>query len=146
MSEVVQFVKRIIRGVRGQAQIKRRLIKKGFNKVDEGCYKTVLRHPDYSEFVVKVYVGSRTWTFDSYAPLPKRLQEFWLKPIYSTQRFQIQPFADDIGGSHIKAYSIITDFLLDLNIRPLKYDIHEGNCRFHNGKPYIIDYSRNSLK
>jgi len=72
--------------------------------------------------------------------IPKRLQPYWLKPIYHSKYFMIQPLAQT--DKNIKAWLDIADRLkIDKNILADNYDIHNENTGFYRRKPIFFDWT-----
>jgi hypothetical protein len=135
---IVNYVSILIDGL-GQPQIRSKLLANGFDEIGGGCFKSVLAHKAFPNFVVKVFNSSTAYRRDSTAILPSKLRKYWLKPVYQDKRIQIQDRANGIGGTDKSA----SDYLKQIAFENYHwhYDLHENNCMFHNGKPVIIDYS-----
>jgi hypothetical protein len=114
---------------------------KGFQFIARGCYKLVYQHPNWKDFVVKVY--DEPPQNDCGKPLPLPLERYWMKPVFQTNRVMVQPFANGEGGTGMEAMRFFKPILAMIEEAlndTWHYDLHAGNCKFHNGIPRIIDY------
>ena len=121
------------------------LKQQGFKMLDSGGYKIVYKHPDYSEFVVKVYKDDYGHGEDTnVSKLPKYLRRHLLEPILKKQLYLVQPSVNNESGKWKENPPEWALFELLGNDSRAEFaqelDIRAGNIRYHNGHPVIIDF------
>jgi hypothetical protein len=126
---------RIIGSKSGYQSIRRRLQKKGFDTIGEGCYKEAFFSDKFPTLVVKVYVSRSGFIYDS---TPNHLSlsasRFFLTPLAHNRRFIIQKKFDKPDTKYT-AYKKIQK-----ELTKVPSDVRH-NCCWYKRKPYFFDYT-----
>jgi hypothetical protein len=108
----------------------------GFRLAGSGTYKFTYHNPKYPTLVVKVYRSRSGYVEDtSKGFLTPKQAEFFLTPVVHNRRFIIQKKFNGKGGTKYRAEAKINACL-----RYSLCDVTDGNCAYHDGKPYFFDY------
>lgn len=115
--------------------------KMDFKFVESGQHKNVYVHSEYPDLVFKIYHSEGNWKSDSFHSLPEKIKFLYLGHLFNNTKLIIQPRANEVGGDSKKAYQSVLEQIKGLIGKPRLYDISEQNCRFHDGRAYLIDYA-----
>ena len=137
----VQHVRAITKGCRHPHHTIAALELNGFRKIGAGALKQVYQNEKHPEWVVKVFRKRFMWYWDhsTCGIIPKAIQKFWLKNVFVSRRYVIQPFANRVGGTDAEASKW---FKRKFNGKEYpKFDIYVHNTRYHDGNPVIVDFT-----
>jgi hypothetical protein len=110
------------------------LIKRGFSKIDQGAYKLVYSKNRLS-YVVKIANSAN----DEFAPIPKEIKKYYLKPYFCDERIVIQKKANTENEASERTFNTIKKELGYWNCE--RFDISEFNCGEINNKPVLFDFA-----
>ena len=117
--------------------------KLGFKFFRSGGFKLVYHHPDFPEYVFKVWKHEGSKDVEDWAEdiqrLPKPLRDKVLPLVFQSRYFFVQPKANGVGGNSLQALRVLEKLMGDEQLD--NWDVRRANVRFHNGEPWIIDFA-----
>ena len=122
--------------------VRPRLEAKGFFRCGDTSMRELFKIKEDTESIVKVFKSLNHKNRHPNNLLPEAFRFLYLPAHYNSNGITIQPWANDFGGTKMQALEkILKIFATNSNLKPLDFDVCERNCAFHNGSPYILDYS-----
>lgn len=115
------------------------LVKNGFIFLAEtssyGYYKQILKHPKYTNYIIKVFRTKEAHKYDSYY-VPKEIYQDYLHPIYKTKQLLIQNKVK-LLGQYEAWRTILKKHKKDIHYL---YDVHSNNVGWFKSQPVIFDF------
>lgn len=145
-NQFTKFIRELVRGCNDLHKLRGILKNKGFYKIGEGAYKKTYYNDNYPYWVVKVFKEPGIWYGDhsTCGIIPKEIQPYWLKNIFVSRRFIIQPFANEKGGTDEEANQWFKEKFNGQEYP--KFDVYINNTKYHNGKVVLIDFTERLKK
>lgn len=135
-------IQRIVGITRSPKTLRKRLVRKGFSSIGEGCYKETFFSEEFPSLIIKIYSYRNAFKSDS---TPKKLSvraaAFFLTPLIHNSRFIIQKKYNkratqrETYQAGLRAYDKIKEVLGDKEPKDLQH-----NCCWYKRKPYFFDY------